>query len=451
MKRYEEKKRIIKSLAALTILLLDVTVYWYVWTEYYNRILEFPFWRRGNWLMVALYGVLLCFFLYTYGGFRVGFLKAGNLIWSQILSLLLVNVITYIQISLLDKRFHAPKVMLAMTLVEILLSVLWVLLFQKLYKLLFPPRRMLLVVGDRPAFHLMEKIHSREDKYYLAGVVHISAGTDTIMKMMDDYDSAIIGDIPAEIRNTLLKQCYEKNIRTYSVPKISDILIKTSSELDIFDAPLLLSRNDGMPFWQRVCKRFMDLVFSGIGLIVTSPFFLLIAISIKLTDRGPVFYKQKRLTLNGKIFEIYKFRTMVKDAEKMGEPRLASEADPRILPVGKLLRRTRLDELPQLWNIWKGEMSLVGPRPERPELAEEIEKDLPEFRFRLKMKAGLTGFAQVYGKYNTTAYDKLKLDLSYIRNYSIWLDLKLILMTPKIMLLKESTEGVDESGKVSIS
>ena len=139
------------------------------------------------------------------------------------------------------------------------------------------------------------------------------------------------------------------------------------------------------------------------------------------------------------------FRILNHGAEKDGHARLASEKDDRILPVGRFLRATRLDELPQLINILKGEMSVVGPRPERPELAEEIEKELPEFAYRLKVKAGLTGYAQIYGKYNTTSYDKLKLDLTYIRNYSFFLDLKLMIMTPKIMLMKESTEGVMEN------
>lgn len=174
-------------------------------------------------------------------------------------------------------------------------------------------------------------------------------------------------------------------------------------------------------------------------------FFLVIAFLIKATDGGPVFYKQLRLTKGRQEFMIYKFRTMIQDAEKDGHARLASEKDDRILPVGRFLRATRLDELPQLINILKGEMSVVGPRPERPELAEEIEKELPEFAYRLKVKAGLTGYAQIYGKYNTTSYDKLKLDLTYIRNYSFFLDLKLMIMTPKIMLMKESTEGVMEN------
>ena len=397
--------------------------------------------------MIALYAGLLFFFLMTYGGFRIGYLKKGNLLCSQILSIGLLNVITYIQISLLDKKFHDPKILTAMTLVQLLTAIVWTILFQRLYRFLFPPRKMLLVCGDRPAFHLMEKINSREDKYYLAKAIHIRAGMDAIIREAQEFDALIIGDIPAKDRNALLKKCFERDIRTYTVPKLSDILIRTSEELDIFDSPLLLSRNEDISGMQRFWKRALDVVCSGAGLVVLSPFFLLVALSIYLTDRGPVFYKQTRLTEGGKEFQICKFRTMIQNAEEKSGARQASENDDRILPIGHFLRRTRLDELPQLLNIWKGEMSLVGPRPERPELAAEIEREIPEFCYRLKMKAGLTGYAQIYGKYNTVPYDKLKLDLTYIRNYSFWLDLKLLLMTPKIMMLKESTEGVLEHGK----
>lgn len=451
MRPYEPFKRLFRLLGALLLLGAETCVYGYVWNGYFNKLIEFPFWRRGNWLMIALYASLLFFFLFTYGGLKIGYLKKENLLCSQILSIGLLNLITYIQISLLDKKFHSPKVLVIMTITQLLLAIGWTFLFQRLYRFLFPPRRMLLVYGDRQAFHLVEKINSREDKYYLQTAIHIRAGMETILEEAKRYDALIIGDIPAKERNALLKKCFEEDIRTYSVPKLSDILIRTSEELDIFDSPLLLSRNDGISGIQRFIKRAMDLVCSGIGIVVLSPFFLLVALSIYLTDRGPVFYKQTRLTEGGKEFQICKFRTMIQNAEAKTGARLAAENDDRILPVGHFLRRTRLDELPQLFNIFKGEMSIVGPRPERPELAAEIEEEIPEFCYRLKMKAGLTGYAQVYGKYNTTSYDKLKLDLTYIRNYSLLLDLKLILMTPKIMMLKESTEGVADNGKASDS
>ena len=364
------------------------------------------------------------------------------MIYSQILALVIVNVITYLQIALIDKRFHSLTLMGGILVTEIIVAAIWAFAFQFIYSRLFPRRHMLLVYGERPIFHLMQKISTREDKYQICNIIHYEEGVDEIMRLADQYDAIIIGDIPAHERNQLLKRCFGQGIRTYTVPKISDIINRSSDDLNLFDTPLLLSRNEDLKIEQLFAKRMMDVVCSFLGLLISSPFFLIIAFLIKATDRGPVFYKQIRLTRNGKEFEIYKFRTMIQDAEKDGHARLASEHDDRILPVGRFLRATRLDELPQLINVLKGEMSMVGPRPERPELAAEIEKELPEFPYRLKVKAGLTGYAQIYGKYNTTAYDKLKLDLTYIRNYSFFLDLKLMIMTPKIMLMKESTEGV---------
>ena len=442
MKDYTQYKRIIKFMSSAAIVAMEAGIYGFVWVTYYNRLLEFPFWRRGNWLMIAVYAVLLIFFEQMYGGFKVGFYKKWNVIYSQILALVIVNVITYLQIALIDKRFHSLTLMGGILVTEIIVAVIWAFAFQFIYSRLFPRRHMLLVYGERPIFHLMQKISTREDKYQICNIIHYEEGVDEIMRLADQYDAIIIGDIPAHERNQLLKRCFGQGIRTYTVPKISDIINRSSDDLNLFDTPLLLSRNEDLKIEQLFAKRMMDVVCSFLGLLISSPFFLIIAFLIKATDRGPVFYKQIRLTRNGKEFEIYKFRTMIQDAEKDGHARLASEHDDRILPVGRFLRATRLDELPQLINVLKGEMSMVGPRPERPELAAEIEKELPEFPYRLKVKAGLTGYAQIYGKYNTTAYDKLKLDLTYIRNYSFFLDLKLMIMTPKIMLMKESTEGV---------
>lgn len=442
MKDYTQYKRIIKFMSSAAIVAMEAGIYGFVWVTYYNRLLEFPFWRRGNWLMIAVYAVLLIFFEQMYGGFKVGFYKKWNVIYSQILALVIVNVITYLQIALIDKRFHSLTLMGGILVTEIIVAVIWAFAFQFIYSRLFPRRHMLLVYGERPTFHLMQKISTREDKYQICNIIHYEEGVDEIMRLADQYDAIIIGDIPAHERNQLLKRCFGQGIRTYTVPKISDIINRSSDDLNLFDTPLLLSRNEDLKIEQLFAKRMMDVVCSFFGLLISSPFFLIIAFLIKATDRGTVFYKQIRLTRNGKEFEIYKFRTMIQDAEKDGHARLASEHDDRILPVGRFLRATRLDELPQLINVLKGEMSMVGPRPERPELAAEIEKELPEFPYRLKVKAGLTGYAQIYGKYNTTAYDKLKLDLTYIRNYSFFLDLKLMIMTPKIMLMKESTEGV---------
>ena len=173
---------------------------------------------------------------------------------------------------------------------------------------------------------------------------------------------------------------------------------------------MFLLRNRGLSPENRFAKRLIDILFSGFALIVLSPIMIIVALLIKLYDGGPALFKQKRLTIDGKVFEVYKFRSMIVDAEKDGVARLASKNDDRITPIGKFIRAVRLDELPQLLNILKGDMSIVGPRPERPEIAEEYMKDMPEFAYRLKVKAGLTGYAQILGKYNTTPRDKLLLD-----------------------------------------
>lgn len=442
-KTKEQYKRLIKLSFATVMLLGLCLLYAVVWSGYYNEtVLQAPFYRRGNWVMVLIYGILLTFFMNTYGGFKIGYLKNGNLIYSQIISVLFTNVVTYLQVAVIDRRFVNPVYLLPVTVVEILFIVLWTQLFQIIYRNLFPPRRLLFIEGDRKDYHLMDKMNARDDKYQICEVISYKSEMDDIKKKIDGYDAVVLGDMPSHERNLLLKYCYVSEIRSYSVPKISDVLLRSSDELNIFDTPLMLSRNMGLSIEQQWMKRGEDLVISLMMLVLFSPVFLITAIGIKCTDQGPVFYKQERLTKNGKKFMIYKFRTMVVDAEKTSGPVLAADKDPRILPIGRILRATRLDELPQIVNILKGEMSVVGPRPERPDLAAEIERDVPEFSYRLKVKAGLTGYAQVYGKYNTTFYDKLKLDLMYIRKYSLLLDLKLILMTPKIMFLKESTEGV---------
>ena len=217
----------------------------------------------------------------------------------------------------------------------------------------------------------------------------------------------------------------------------------------MFDTPLLLSRNCGLTVEKQAVKRAFDLICSLVMLVVLSPLFLVIALLIKLYDGGPVFYRQDRLTKDGKVFQVYKFRSMRVDSEKDGA-RLAMKGDSRVTPVGKVLRNIHFDELPQLLNIIKGDMSLVGPRPERPEIAAQYQEEMPSFVLRLQVKAGLTGFAQIYGRYNSTPYDKLQMDLMYINKMSVAEDLKLMFATVKVLFMKESTSGVQD-GQVTAS
>ena len=386
--------------------------------------------------MIGLYVLMLYFFYKIYGGFKVGYLRVFEVIYSQILSVVCVNFITYLQLCLIGRWRLGEHLtpMLAMTGIDLIIVVIWVVGMRFVYTRLYPPRQMLMVYGEHNPGDLRSKLETREDKYAIKEMVPISLGLDAIKEKICGYKAVVIGDIPSHERNVLLKYCFEKDIRCYSIPKLSDIMLRNADDIHLFDTTLLLSRNLRLTAEQLFCKRLVDIVFSLLMLVI--------ALAIKLYDGGPVLYKQPRLTRDKQIFMILKFRSMKMDSEVKGA-QLAKKEDDRITPVGKIIRRIHFDELPQIFNILKGDMSLVGPRPERPEIAAVYCEKIPEFDYRLKVKAGLTGYAQVYGKYNTTPYDKLKLDLTYIETYSLKLDVKLLMLTFKILFQKENTEGVE--------
>lgn len=312
-----------------------------------------------------------------------------------------------------------------------------------IYRKVFPPLQILEIYGDYK-HGLHHKLDSIKYKYHVAELVHYEIDENELKSKIGKYDAVLISDVPSHYKNLVLKICFDLDKRVYLVPKISDIIVRSSEELNLIDTPMFLCRNTGMSTFEKVVKRFFDVLLSGIALVVLSPILLITAIAIKLEDGGPVFFRQERCTIGGQKFMILKFRSMIVDAEKDGRPHPAGEKDDRITKVGSIIRATRIDELPQLWNILNGTMSIVGPRPERVEHVEKYTKEIPEFTFRSKVKGGLTGYAQVYGKYNTTALDKLKLDLIYIMNYNLLLDVQIIFETLKILFLKESTEGFSE-------
>lgn len=452
VKDLEQYKRILRILTIALILTIETVLFHNVWMNYYSKdIYIVPFFRKGDYYICGIYLIFMLLFLYIYGGLKMGYMKKGNTIYSQTLSGICANVLIYLVIVLLYRQVAPVLPMLVLTCIEIGLIAVMSVLFEIVYKKCFPPRRMLFIYNDSENEQLFSKMQSRKDKFMIAGTCSIREGLDAVLKKIPEYEGVIISDVHSSERNQILKYCYSLSMRVYVTPKISDIIIRSSEMLHLFDTPLLLARNYGLTFEQKVMKRLLDVIVSSLMMIVASPFMVISALAIKLYDGGPVLFKQKRYTIDRKEFYVYKFRSMIVDAEKDGVARLASKNDSRITPVGAVLRKTRLDELPQLFNIFYGDMSLVGPRPERPEIAVEYEKEIPEFALRLKVKAGLTGYAQVYGKYNTTAYDKLKLDLMYIQNYSFITDLKLLIVTFKIMFMKESTEGVEEDQVLAVT
>ncbi len=460
MKQVESIKRIFVLCLGLFGLLMQTGVYAFFWFRVYYPIVSSPristdgymlgnglkLYFRGHLLVIAIYFVMLLFFSNTYGGLKIGYHKAMEIFLSEIFSVLMVNVLSYFQISLLRNWLVPVYPMLEITAIELAISFLWAVTTNWFYRSIFPARQMLLISGEYPVDDILRKFNSRPDKYNVVKCMNIKEGLDAIEKeCLERYDAVVIWDIPTQDRNKLLKFLYAHSIRVYLMPKITDVLVKGSDQLHLFDTPVLLLREYYLKIEERAIKRIVDLVCSLILIVLTSPIMLITAIIIKLYDGGPVLYKQIRCTENQKQFKIMKFRSMRVDAEKDGVARLATKNDSRITPIGKFIRAVRIDELPQLFNILKGEMSFIGPRPERPEIIEQYMETMPEFAFRMKVKAGLAGYAQVYGKYNTTPYDKLKLDLAYIENYSVWLDFKLMLLTLKILFTPDATEGVEET------
>lgn len=397
----------------------------------------------GRIILAGVYGVLSYLFIKNSDGFQFGQLRKADLNVAQWIALLIVNTVTYFQLCLIANDMVDPMPMVLLMLADVILCFLYINLVKFIYYHLYPPYNMVMIYGNKNAAGMKIKMDSRRDKYQVNALISAEKGLDYIFEKLGSYDAAVLNDLNPQTRNAIVKYCYQHSIRVYVVPKITDIIIRNGEDITAFDTPLLLIAGHGLTIGQRCLKRALDITLCLIAMIFAAPIMAIIAIAIKLEDHGPVFYKQERVTLNDKIFYVTKFRSMIVDAEKVTGAVLASENDPRITKVGKFIRATRLDELPQLLNILKGDMSVVGPRPERMSFIQEFCKEIPEFAYRTKVKAGLTGYAQIYGKYNTGPYDKLRMDLMYIEHYSLQMDIKLILMTVRILFSKESTEGID--------
>ncbi len=453
--RRGQYKHLLNYIANLITLIFHTTAFaviWYQvyanWVGYYTTIV--PFAKRGNWAIIGIYALIVFFFTRIFGGYRIGYMRLGDIILSCVLALILSNIVAYFELCLVWRDYVNAVPLLIMTCAEIAFSIIWNLLIRVLYKALYPPRDMLLIYGNYDPSDLIQKMNGRHDKYNICSTLDFTKHSFTeICEEVDKFSAVVFSDLPGELRNDVLKHCYKKGIRVYCAPKITDILFRAADDIHLFDTPLYLFRNQGLTIDQRFVKRFIDIILSIVGIIVSSPIMLIIAFLVKVYDGGPVFYKQERLTRDGEVFRIIKFRSM-REASKEDPEHITMKDDDRVTPIGKVIRNIHLDELPQLFNILVGQMSFVGPRPEWKMTTDLYSESVPEFRLRLKVKAGLTGYAQVMGKYNTTPYDKLKLDLTYIENYSIWLDFKIILLTVKILFKKEATEGIDNTQKTAL-
>ena len=444
-----ESKYIYRGCCAIILIIFASAMFfanWYEFVQVNNATGHLT--GYGN-LLMALFIYALAFMLVGKGlrAFKIGVDRQTNIIASLVLTVFTVDVIEIPLSMAITGQFRFFFDFLLRYLVlgvgqAVLLSMFSIPMV-RIYRGKYAPLKMIEIYGEY-VNGLCAKVNSRADKYHIVKMVSCEEPESKIKAEIMKYDAVLINDLPSHMQNKILKLCFDMDKRVYFTPKISDIIVKSSDELNLFDTPLYLCRNVGISWMQAAVKRFFDILLSGLALLLLSPVLLITALAIKLNDGGPVFYKQERCTIGGSHFMILKFRSMIVDAEKDGKSHPAGENDDRITKVGHVIRACRIDELPQLINILKGEMSIVGPRPERVEHVEKYTADIPEFRFRMKVKGGLTGYAQVYGKYNTTALDKLKLDLYYIMNYSLLLDVQIIFETVKILFQKESTEGFSE-------
>ncbi|MBR1478820.1 MAG: sugar transferase [Lachnospiraceae bacterium] len=381
------------------------------------------------------------------GGYNIGVDRRLNVVTAQSIAILITNMLEIFVSSAITGQFRFAPIFIR----EYFLVWIWQALFTSLftakaisvYRKRFPALSVLKIRGIH-SLDIDNKIGQRPDKYRIDEEISCGEDERVLIDRINAHDAVLFDDIPRDMQDMLIKLCYAQGKRVYMSPSLADIIRKASDDINLFDTPLYLCRNTGLNSLERFVKRAFDIIFSLVFAALASPVMLATAIAIKLEDKGKVFFRQERITIDERRFMMIKFRSMIEDAEKDGRPIPAGVEDDRITRVGRIIRRYRIDELPQLFNIIKGDMSLVGPRPERTEHYEKYVEDIPEFRFRQRVKGGLTGYAQVYGRYNTTALDKLKMDMIYITNYSILTDIQIFFETIKVLFQKESTEGFSE-------
>lgn len=437
------KKLYLRVLKVINIMIIAI-IFTVIWYEYYGSRIRSPFFRKGNWVVIGIFTLTYYLFVRIYSGFSIRILRKYEIIFSQVLSLIFANFLIYMIIWLLSKDFPNPFYLIMTFLLEAMYSLIWTFVAVKLYFHHFPARKTLVISdADKSLINLFYD-YALDERFDLLGEENIKRCISDF-SILDQSEIVFLHNIHSHERNQILKYCVENSIECFIVPRIGDVLMGSADMVHLFHLPILRVRKYDPSIEYLFVKRIMDIVVSIIGMLILSPVILVTAISIKVCDGGDVFYRQIRLGKDGKKFKLIKFRSMKMDAESDGVARLSSGAsDDRVTRVGRFIRATRIDEIPQLINIFKGDMSLVGPRPERPDIAKQYEEYLPEFKLRLQAKAGLTGYAQVYGKYNTKPYDKLLMDLMYMNRFSIIEDIKIIFATVKILFSHESTEGVEK-------
>ena len=395
-------------------------------------------------ITVVTYIVVGVLFLQVYGKYDIGRRKSKPIINSLLLASLCTDIITYLQVMIMRNntedilafRLYSIGQLFTVFILQLILNYIFVYGGHMLYFSYHQPERCMIITSSQKSLNIMVRVLRKYKKQY--HITHIMDYKDPKLKsLIRDVDTVFMYDVPNKNQYRIMRRCYQYKVNVYFNPELEDVM-EYNSQKYVLDDVFFFNKNvKVLSIEERIIKRTMDIVLASLGGLITAPIWLVAMIAIKLEDGGPIIFKQKRATLNSKHFFVYKFRTMEVNAKVQS----AKKNDKRITKVGAVLRRTRIDEIPQLLNVLKGEMAIVGPRPEMLENVKEYTKQIPEFEYRLRMKAGLTGYAQIEGKYNTLPKDKLIMDMMYMEQFSILKDIQLILQTVVVLLKMDSTEG----------
>ena len=354
---------------------------------------------------------------------------------SIVFIVVLLSIIT-VAITYFKQGFSFPRsVLLLSPVLQFGLLGLWKVLLYKLRNAVVGKKSVMLIGGD-DVYSVLDKIRNSAEAQgkYIRHVFNIK-DEGLIHKRVGEIDEVFLcSDVSAEQKMRVIVSCLGSRKVIYVVPQLFEISLLNSKLTQFDDIPAFVIDGLDLSIEQRFLKRIFDLIVAAVGIILTSPVMLVAAIAVKVSSPGPIIFSQERVTRRNRIFKIYKFRTMCDDAECKTGPVISGTDDPRVTQIGRIMRKLRIDELPQFFNVLLGDMSIIGPRPERPYFVEQYIRDIPEYEHRTTVRAGITGFAQVLGKYDTTPEDKLRYDLLYIKNYSLLLDIKLVFQTIKVML-----------------
>ena len=450
MQRFKHTYVILMQLLALV---LSAAVFFLAFGEKFDFLTR-P--SRTAAVVAVSFGVVYILMTKVYGGMDIGKRKAKPIIYSYIVNLFVTDIVAHFMLCIMNTTvinsghfvYESPLLLIGVYVLQLILMIMLAYWGNDLYFAFNKPARCLIV--KEPGMDvrvLAAKVNKLQKQYKVDGICD---STDPeILLQIDRVDTVIFCGLMAAEREKLFSYCYHKRKEIFNTMEMADIISMGSVQTLFDDTPVMHYSVKGLTFEQRIIKRLMDIFISVVGLVVASPFMLITALAIKVEDGGPIFYQQPRITYGGRKFNVLKFRSM--RVEDGSIHRSATKNDDRITKVGRVIRKFRIDELPQLINILKSDMSVVGPRPEMVENVEKYTRDLPEFTYRQRAKAGLTGMAQIYGKYNTSPSDKLALDLTYIEQYSLLLDIKLILRTVLVLLTpEESTAEFEPEEKSTV-